>query len=198
MNKFISIILILLLNFNCKVQNVIEGVVCSKETGAPLGFVNVIAKSKTKVIGGANTNDKGQFKFELPTSHDSLIIEISKVGYAPFDTILKLKGRTLGKKIRLLLGGVNAAELIFDNTNAKEDIENGIIQIYHLGLPAYSSEEMNKIASQYGFQYNFLNCEINEAVIESVNRYNEVVEKYLSKINSQGWQDSLSKRIKNL
>lgn len=196
MNKLIIIFLFFILNCSCKVQNSIKGFIYSTETGKPMGFVNVVAKSRTIFLGGAVTNEKGEFNFRLPISHDSIVIEISKVGYASFDTILT--GKNLRKEISLWFGGVSIKELLFDGTNANDDIENGIIQIYHFGLPLYSSEEMNTIAAQYGFQYNFLNCEINEAVIESVNRYNEVVERYLSKINPLGWQDSLAKKIKDL
>ncbi len=198
MLKMIKVLLLTILafgSFGCNAQNSIEGVVLSKTSNKPVGFVNIVLKFEGNFITGTNSDEQGNFILKIPININSLHIELSKVGYSTSDTTIFIKEAD-SREIKLFLGGVNSDSLLFDGQTAKADLLIGIVKIYHFGLPAVNSNEMNRIAKKYGFEYNFLTCEVNETLIESVKEYNEVVEKYLSKRNQKGWQEKLKKEIK--
>ncbi len=188
-------IVLLLIFISCQSQNKIGGVVYSKMNRNPVGFVNVVVKSGNTVISGTNANESGQFEINLKDTLDSIKVELFLIDYNSTDTILKRQD--FSKNIKLWLGGINEAGLLFDESIAKKDLENKIVKIYFLGLPAYSFKKMNKIAQEYGFQYEFLGCsEVSEEKLESVRRYNAVVMDHLSKTNSPNWKEDLMRKIK--
>ncbi len=197
MIKPVLLIIFTLFFFICNSQNYIEGIIISKTSNKPVGFANIVVKSKENIVAGANSDADGHFMLHIPINIDSLHFEISKIGYSTSDTILFFS-ESVYDKVKLFLGGINKDNLLFDSQTAIEDLKKGIVQIYHLGLPAFNSNELNRIANKYGFEYNFLTCEVSEILIESVREYNKVVIEYLYIINPKGWQNNLEKEIRTL
>jgi len=197
MNKSFLLVILVCVLVSCNAQRSIRGVVLSATSKNPVGFANVVVKHGGEIVTGTNSDENGRFKLQIDNDFKNLNIHISKIGYASQDTTIAF-GIKSGEEVILWLGGVDASKLLFDGETARKDLDQGIVQIYDFGIPAINSDKMNQIATRYGFKYEFLTCEINEVVTESVKRYNKVVEEYLSEINPKGWKDSLDKEIRHI
>ena len=68
----------------------------------------------------------------------------------------------------------------YNSFKAKQDIENGQIQIISIGLP-YMPEIEQKVANKYGFQYKYLGCNVTTELVNGTKYYNNVIESHLEK-----------------
>ena len=75
---------------------------------------------------------------------------------------------------------------------AKRDIKEGTIQIVTYGLPGDNSQDIRKIAKEYGFNYINLGCILNNYGFEE---YNKVMYKYLDELNGKGWKNEMDSLI---
>lgn len=67
----------------------------------------------------------------------------------------------------------------YNSLTAKQDIKNGQVQIIAIGLP-YMPQVRQRLAKQYGFEYNYVGCKATTELLNGTRYYNEVVEKYLT------------------
>lgn len=67
----------------------------------------------------------------------------------------------------------------YNSLTAKQDIKNGQVQIIAIGLP-YMPQVRQRLAEQYGFEYNYIGCNATTELLNGSRYYNEVVEKYLT------------------
>jgi len=67
----------------------------------------------------------------------------------------------------------------YNSLTAKQDIKSGQVRIIAIGLP-YMPQVRQRLAKQYGFEYNFVGCTATTELLNGSRYYNEVVEKYLT------------------
>lgn len=68
---------------------------------------------------------------------------------------------------------------------AKRDLRNGKVQLVVKGLIMPESEEEQQIRKRFGYDIVWDGCTITN---DGYEKYNDVMEKYLEKINGKGWQ----------
>lgn len=88
-------------------------------------------------------------------------------------TIILLVGLYIG--LRLAFGFFTP----YNTLTARQDIKNGQVQIIAVGLP-YMPQVRQRLAKQYGFEYNYVGCNATTELLNGSNYYNEVVEEYLT------------------
>jgi hypothetical protein len=75
----------------------------------------------------------------------------------------------------------------YNYLTARQDIKNGQIQIIAVGLP-YMPQVRQRLAMQYGFQYNYVSCNVTTELLNGSKYYNDVVEKHLTdKFGKEFW-----------
>ncbi len=67
----------------------------------------------------------------------------------------------------------------YNSLTARQDITNGQVQIIAIGLP-YMPQARQRLAKQYGFEYNYVGCNATTELLNGSKYYNNVVEKYLT------------------
>lgn len=67
----------------------------------------------------------------------------------------------------------------YNSLTAKQDISNGQIQIIAIGLPNMPQVEQ-QLAKKYGFEFNFIGCNVTTELLNGTEQYNHIVEEYLS------------------
>lgn len=93
---------------------------------------------------------------------------------------------TYGLLTILLIGGLYVGLRLgfgfftpYNSLTARQDITNGQVQIIAIGLP-YMPQVRQRLAKQYGFEYNYVGCNATTELLNGSKYYNEVVEKYLT------------------
>jgi hypothetical protein len=67
----------------------------------------------------------------------------------------------------------------YNSLTARQDITNGQIQIIAIGLP-YMPQVRQRLAKQYGFEYNYVGCNATTELLNGTEYYNNVVKEYLT------------------
>ncbi len=87
----------------------------------------------------------------------------------------------------------------YNSFTAKQDIKKNKIQIIAIGLP-YNAQVEQKLASKYGFQYNYIGCNATTELVNGTKYYNNEIEKHLQeKYGSDFWttfQSQLDSAVK--
>ncbi len=68
----------------------------------------------------------------------------------------------------------------YNSLTARQDIKDGEIRIIAVGLP-YMPQVRQKLAIQYGFQYDYVGCNVTTELLNGAKYYNKVVETHLMK-----------------
>lgn len=94
----------------------------------------------------------------------------------------------------LLLGGLcfglNSVFGLFTPYNfwtARQDIQNGKIQIANLGEMPLSFDQKQKLANSYGFNFHLVGCEVTSDIIKGTKFYNNVMIDHLENKYGEGW-----------
>ena len=75
----------------------------------------------------------------------------------------------------------------YNSLTARQDIKNGQVQIIAIGLP-YIPQVRQRLAKQYGFEYNYVGCNATTELLNGSKYYNDFVEKYLTaKFGNDFW-----------
>ncbi len=116
----------------------VKGVVKDKESNKPLVGATVSVPAQRV---GAVTNDKGEFKFDVPAGN--VVVEVSFVGYQPLSKSAYLKaGQTYNYSLDITQRGVTTNEVVVTGLSGEVDrnrLGNTITQI--------SSAEVNNVVS---------------------------------------------------
>jgi len=67
----------------------------------------------------------------------------------------------------------------YNSLTARQDIAKGQVQIIAIGLP-YMPQVRQRLAKQYGFEYNYVGCNATTELLNGTDYYNNVVEEYLT------------------
>jgi hypothetical protein len=91
-------------------------------------------------------------------------------------------------------------DLIFNENDARRDIIDGDVKLYKIGGLVGNEKRLQRITMKYGFRYVFILPQyLNQNILESVYRYNKVIDEYLDdEKNYIGWKEKLTKKIKKL
>jgi hypothetical protein len=196
--KKIMTILFFLVYYNCDAQTIIKGKVMSVFTNKPEAYVTVRAILNSFLISGTETDAKGNFELKISSQIDSILLVFSCFGYEDtkipliISNIVKLEGEfIIGRKFK-------EEELILTKEDAELDIRNGKIQFYLYALPIPNIDILNQVAQKYGFQYVPINLPVNQNVIQSVEQYNSVIQKFLEKQNGRSWNERFKKDLKKI
>ena len=106
-------------------------------------------------------------------------VKYKAAGYSEVrDTIIVFKN-----DLTKLIVTIPSEEELYEK-KADADIKNGNIELLQGGLVAFctSLENVNHIASKYGFQYKLMGCSFRAG-----KKYNEKMYRYLSELNGDNW-----------
>lgn len=83
---------------------------------------------------------------------------------------------------------------------ANRDIKNGKVRFVTYGLPMPSSkdEEINSLATKYGFGSTEIGCTVTEQEINAIATYNNVIEHYLKRRNGKDWRTHYQRQVDSL
>jgi hypothetical protein len=203
MNKFkiLLIIFIFCLTIsNIYGQKVIEGTAHSIITDSLLVFASIgVYYNDSLIISGISDFD-GKFKIIIPDSLPYVRLHLRYILLYDNDTIIDLHDKDtirgkfyFGKKIPKW-------DLIFNENDARRDIIDGDVKLYKIGGLVGNEKRLQRITMKYGFRYVFILPQyLNQNILESVYRYNKVIDEYLDdEKNYIGWKEKLTKKIKKL
>lgn len=148
------------------------------------------------------TNRKGEFELQnLEFGEYQLKININK--YLKVDTVFNLSKRN--SKIEIILDdrmiwryvdSTQLAKYPYSPKQAKSDIENGIVKVLSYGLAIIPHDQLDSIATKYGFEYEGVaGCVVGSYERKAIDSYNQVVFDYLDKTNPPDWRDKLKADI---
>jgi TonB-linked SusC/RagA family outer membrane protein len=125
MKKFLFLVQFLLLSAGLFAQTkTITGTVTDSETGEPLTGVSIrVINSKL----GANTDEKGFFRLNLPTGLTNIKLEISSVGYQSVE--ITPKNAPVQVKLVSVAKQLDAVVVVGYGTMKKKDLTGAIVQI---------------------------------------------------------------------
>ena len=203
MNKFkiLLIIFIFCLTIsNIYGQKVIEGTAHSIITDSLLVFASIGVYYNDSLITSGISDFDGKFKIIIPDSLPYVRLHLRYILLYDNDTIIDLHDKDtirgkfyFGKKIPKW-------DLIFNENDARRDIIDGDVKLYKIGGLVGNEKRLQRITMKYGFRYVFsLPQYLNQNILESVYRYNKVIDEYLDdEKNYIGWKEKLTKKIKKL
>ena len=203
MNKFkiLLIIFIFCLTIsNIYGQKVIEGTAHSIITDSLLVFASIGVYYNDSLITSGISDFDGKFKIIIPDSLPYVRLHLRYILLYDNDTIIDLHDKDtirgkfyFGKKIPKW-------DLIFNENDARRDIIDGDVKLYKIGGLVGNEKRLQRITMKYGFRYVFILPQyLNQNLLESVYRYNKVIDEYLDdEKNYIGWKEKLTKKIKKL
>ncbi|MBK6933623.1 MAG: hypothetical protein WC245_00385 [Bacteroidales bacterium] len=203
MNKFkiLLIIFIFCLTIsNIYGQKVIEGTAHSIITDSLLVFASIGVYYNDSLITSGISDFDGKFKIIIPDSLPYVRLHLRYILLYDNDTIIDLHDKDtirgkfyFGKKIPKW-------DLIFNENDARRDIIDGDVKLYKIGGLVGNEKRLQRITMKYGFRYVFILPQyLNQNILESVYRYNKVIDEYLDdEKNYIGWKEKLTKKIKKL
>lgn len=110
-----------------------------------------------------------------------------------------------GVGLILLIGGLCFAELRlratygyampFNTWTAKQDMKRGIIRIVEIGELPLNFQQKQELAKSYGFRYYLYGCNVTEAMLNGVKRYNKIMFDYLEHKHGKGWQKTFQAQL---
>jgi len=199
--KIFSIIFIFCLTIsNIYGQKVIEGTAHSIIADSLLVFASIGVYYNDSLITSGISDFDGKFKIIIPDSLPYVRLHLRYILLYDNDTIIDLHDKDtirgkfyFGKKIPKW-------DLIFNENDARRDIIDGDVKLYKIGGLVGNEKRLQRITMKYGFRYVFILPQyLNQNILESVYRYNKVIDEYLDdEKNYIGWKEKLTKKIKKL
>lgn len=195
MNKFkiLLIIFIFCLTIsNIYGQKVIEGTAHSIITDSLLVFASIGVYYNDSLITSGISDFDGKFKIIIPDSLPYVRLHLRYILLYDNDTIIDLHDKDtirgkfyFGKKIPKW-------DLIFNENDARRDIIDGDVKLYKIGGLVGNEKRLQRITMKYGFRYVFILPQyLNQNILESVYRYNKVIDEYLDdEKNYIGWKEN--------
>ncbi len=160
------------------VHGSIVGIVRDSASQSPLEGVNLAIESTTHQTF-SDTNGHFVLSHVLPGNYK---LSAFALGYelVVLDNIKVIKGRNTQMDIFLPKIPPPSVE------EAREELAQGIVHLWVVGLIANNSIPDSSHSSKYGFQYTWIGC-----VDYDAKEHNAIVREYLDKRNGVGWQEKL-------
>jgi len=203
-NSIILFFTILCWGFNTNAQTIISGRVLSVIDGEPVPFATVKVLYSCYVvrgnlITGDVTNEDGYFKVKIDAFYnaDSFQLVLDKFGYETTTIPIVVSCLDTINRDFIIGKAFKEEEYLFSAKDAERDIENGVVQFYFYGFPAIPPDTMSKIIEKNGLNYkiNYLGCEVNQNIVESVKQYNSYVDKYMEEQYGKNWAEGIKKEV---
>lgn len=158
---------------------IVSGRVLDSQTKAGIQFADVII---INTLFSASTDSSGYFTINGIKEGD-YEFSVNCIGYRGITKNFSLSSDSINYiKIELEYGTQTASD-------ARKDIQNGIIRLYLFGWPIYSPKYL-ELAEKYGFEIGFTGC--YPAIVEP---YNEVMYEYLETKYGNGWREKFEKEM---
>jgi hypothetical protein len=165
----------------------IIGKVIDAETGESLSKANVIVINSNK---GTETNIEGIYVIEeIPQGLYSL-----KATYFRYNSQVQINVKVFAyttTQVCFALVKTDPDDSVAWINRANRDIVNKDAKILHAGLQVrnyvISDSEEATVTRKYGFTYKDMDCSPNKGY----SIYNEIVNRYLDKLNGEGWHQRL-------
>jgi hypothetical protein len=174
-----------------------KGIVKTETMLAPYTLV----KNDSVIVTGT-TDSKGPFEIKnLEQGTYRFTVQLHKL--LKSDTLIQLNRKTIKIEVSLndsilwhYVDSINMSKFPFTKEIARQDIEAGNIKILGYGLPMLSDEELNTIASKYGFKCEGVAaCAVSNYEAMAIKEYNNVMYEYLDSINEKGWKEAYREEI---
>lgn len=154
------------------------------------------------VIVSGTTDADGYFEIKN-LKKGSYHFKLDLTDFIKIDTLLQLNKKVTKIEISLndsilwhYVDSINMSKFPFNKEIARQDIEAGNIKILGYGLPMLSDEELNTIASKYGFKCEGVaGCVVSNYEAMAIKEYNNVIYTYLDSINEKGWREAYREEI---